>query len=280
MSGLRRCYSVLKRAIWGFIEHDGSAVAGYMAYAGLLAIFPFLLFATNFLGHVIGDEGIAPTMDFLFTSLPDHVAKTIEPALRQAVEGRSSSIASFSAAVAVYVASNGFDALRMALDRAYGSTGKRSFWLSKLVSLVFTLGGVFAFGVLAVSIILAPIIVSFAAQWTAIDLSSTLLWHQARYGLGAAVLVLFLLAIHRHLPCARPTPRVWPGVFLTTFLWIALASLISIYFQYAPSYAITYGTLAGVIASLLFFYLTGAIFIFGAEFNAALSPEIDPENNA
>jgi membrane protein len=34
---------------------------------------------------------------------------------------------------------------------------------------------------------------------------------------------------------------------------------------------VTYGTLAGVIITLMFFYLTGATIIFGAEVNAALN---------
>ena len=44
----------------------------------------------------------------------------------------------------------------------------------------------------------------------------------------------------------------------------------SVYLAYAPDYAVTYGAFAGVIVTLLFFYLTGAAVIFGAEVNAAL----------
>lgn len=263
---------VLKRAILGFVRDDGAALAGYMAYTALLAIFPFLIFATSLIGEVIGEEGIAPTMTFLFEAIPYHVARTIEPALREAVAGRGSGVAGFSAIAAIYVASNGFEALRVALDRAYDTQSVRSFWLSRLVSVTFTLGGVFAFGLLVVSIILGPILMSFAREWFDYD-GSLGVWHKARYGIGIAVLILFLMAIHRHLPGRRPSVPLLPGVLVTTVLWIAMASLFSVYFSYVPSYTITYGTLAGVIASLLFFYLSGAIFIFGAEINAALDPQ-------
>lgn len=264
---------VLKRAIWGFVRDDGAALSGYMAYTALLAIFPFLIFATSLIGQIIGEEGIPPTMNFLFDSMPEHVAKTIEPALREAVAGRGSGIASFSAIAAIYVASNGFEALRVALDRAYDTSSARSFWVSRLVSVTFTLGGVFAFGLLVVSIILGPILMETARQWFDYDLGSLGLWHKARYLIGVSVLIVFLMAIHRHLPGRRPAVPVLPGVLVTTVLWIAMASLFSVYFTYVPSYTITYGTLAGVIASLLFFYMTGAIFIFGAEINAALDPQ-------
>ena len=50
---------------------------------------------------------------------------------------------------------------------------------------------------------------------------------------------------------------------------VAAASAMSIYLAFAPSYTITYGAFAGVIVTLLFFYITGAIVIYGAEVNAA-----------
>jgi membrane protein len=51
---------------------------------------------------------------------------------------------------------------------------------------------------------------------------------------------------------------------------MALASGFSLYLTMTPGYTVTYGTLAGVIITLMFFYLTGATIIYGAEVNAAL----------
>ena len=54
-------------------------------------------------------------------------------------------------------------------------------------------------------------------------------------------------------------------------VWMALASGFSFYLTLTPGYTVTYGTLAGVMITLMFFYLTGATIIYGAEFNAALN---------
>ena len=64
--------------------------------------------------------------------------------------------------------------------------------------------------------------------------------------------------------------RLWPGVVVTTLMWLAAAGGFSIYLSFTPTYTVTYGTLAGVIITLMFFYLTGATIIYGAELNAAL----------
>jgi membrane protein len=89
---------------------------------------------------------------------------------------------------------------------------------------------------------------------------------------GVLVFVAFLLVMHRVLPGRHVKgSRLWPGVITTTVLWVAAASGFSIYLSYTPSYTVTYGTLAGVIITLMFFYLTGLTIIFGAEVNAALN---------
>ena len=86
------------------------------------------------------------------------------------------------------------------------------------------------------------------------------------------VFIGFLLIMHRVLPGRRLKGcRLWPGVLVTTVLWVALALGFSIYLSYTPTYTVTYGTLAGVIITLMFFYLTGATIIYGAEVNAALN---------
>ena len=90
-----------------------------------------------------------------------------------------------------------------------------------------------------------------------------------RYALGAVVLALGLMGLHRWLPNhQRPLRALLPGVLLTLALWLVGASLFSLYLGTIADYSVTYGSLAGVAITLLFFYLTGALFILGAEYNA------------
>ena len=268
-------YDVVKRAIWGFTANDGSAIAGYMAYTGLLSLFPFLIFTAELLGNMFGEAGITPTMDFLFTVLPYHVVQTLEPAVREVLDARPPDLVSIYAVIALWIASNAFEALRSALDRAYGFVGERHFVVGRLISILFTLGGVASFIVISFFVIVAPTVRALAPDipFVSIPLGTVSRW--MLLGVGTTVMIAFLFVLHYRLPAHRPKGPLVPGVLVTAVLWIALASLFSIYFQYVPSYSVTYGTLAGVIVCLLFFYISGAIFIFGAEINAALDPAID-----
>jgi len=267
-------YDVLKRAIWGFAANDGAAIAGYMAYTALLSLFPFLIFTAELLGAVFGEEGVAPTMDFLFTVLPWHVAQTLEPAVKEVLDARPPDLLSVYAIIAIWIASNAFEALRAALDRAYGLVGERHFVVGRLVSIAFTMGGVAAFIVISLFVIVAPTARALAPDIPFVSIPLGMVSHWVLLGIGTTVMLIFLFVLHYILPAHRPKGPLVPGVLITAALWIALASLFSIYFQYVPSYSVTYGTLAGVIVCLLFFYISGAIFIFGAEINAALDPTI------
>ena len=65
-----------------------------------------------------------------------------------------------------------------------------------------------------------------------------------------------------------PLRAVLPGVLLTLGLWLMGASLFSLYLGTVADYSGVYGSLGGVVITLFFFYLTGALFILGAEYNA------------
>ena len=276
---LLRVWVILKHAVLYFIRDDGSALAGYMAYTALLCLFPFLIFATALTGLLIGVEGITPVMEFLYGAIPGHVAETIRPVLEEVVANRSGKVLGFSALGAIWVASNGFEALRVGLERAYQTTALRSFWVNRLISIGFVFCAVIAFTMLAVLIVFGPQLAALAREYTGIfelvqdyigiKFSSGTLWNYFRYAAGALILIAFLVALHWFLPGKRPGVPILRGVLFTVFLWMLLATAFSIYFQFVPSYAVTYGTLGGVIATLLFFYVSSAIFIFGAEINSA-----------
>jgi membrane protein len=60
---------------------------------------------------------------------------------------------------------------------------------------------------------------------------------------------------------------VVPGAALVTIMWIGAARLLSVYLSHFQQVNLIYGSLGGFIATLLFFYISNIIFIYGAEFN-------------
>ncbi len=280
-----RGIKLLYRAALRFNDDDGAALAGYLAYTAILALFPFLIFATALTGHLIGEPGTAEAMSTVMSVLPDDVASTLRRPIREVLSRQSGGLLTISAAASVFVASNGVEAVRTAFERAYKVEKPMHFLLRRLVSAGLVLVGVVVFAALGLLIVIAPLAVQYTELFLRVlelpggELTVNTVMQAvrvvepyfdvARYIVGAALIWLFLWTLHRILP-ARPMVRMhlWPGILVSVVACTLIATGFSVYLSYAPSYTVTYGTLAGVIVTLLFLYLTGAAVIFGAEVNA------------
>lgn len=265
---IRTLWDIAHEALTRFDEDDGWAMSGYIAYAALLSIFPFLIFAMALAGRLIGPEDSAAVAHALFDLAPAHVAQTLEPVLSEVLDQRTGGFVTLSALVTIYLATNAVEAFRTAFDRAYDVSEPHGFLRRRLVALLFVVAAAVVFILLGSIIILAPLAVDLAVGWLIEEPPAILL--RLRYLVGILFFSAFLFAVHLGLPSRRMPGRVlWPGVAVSTALWLVGAGMFSTYLSYAPSYSITYGALSGVIVTLLFFYLTGAMIIFGAEINAA-----------
>jgi membrane protein len=265
---IRRVWRVSRSAFLRFNANDGSAMAGYIAFSVLLSMFPFAIVAVMVASLIIGAEESRATITALVELLPPNLAETIEPMLLDVVRVDRGSVLTLSAAVALWSSSSGVEAFRTAFDRAYGVTDPRPIWVSRLIAIGVVLLGAATFIVVGVAILFGPLLISLAEEFLGITVPGSIV--ALRYGTGIAVFVGFLVVLHRVLPPWGSVGRLWPGVLVTTFLWFAGATAFSIYLGFAPSFTITYGTMAGVVVAMLFFYLTGAVIIFGAEVNASL----------
>lgn len=249
---------------------QGSVLAGYMAYAAMLAGFPFLIFTITLAGSMIGERYSSEAIEILFEVVPTHVAQTLQPVLLEVMGQDRGGVLTLALLGTIYGASNGVEAIRIGLDRAYDVKKPRNFLFNRLVSVGFVLLSFLIFGALSVLIIFAPLTFTLVEQLTDIDIpAGTII---ARYSVGAVLLYCLLWLMHRILPAREMSSmRLWPGIAASMIIWVTAASAMSVYLAYAPSYAVTYGALSGVIVTLLFFYVTGVAIICGAEINAVIN---------
>jgi len=261
------------RALWTAQErfhlNDGWAMAGFIAFSGLLSIFPFLIVAATMIGIFVGEARSAEIIDALFAIAPEHVAMTLEPVVHEVLGKQSQRVLTLSALFAIWVASNAVEAFRTAFDRAYAVADPRHFVKNRILAIIMVFVGAIVAALLGLMIIFSPLVMLMAERITGgpIPLAAGYL----TYGFGILVFFGFLLVMHMILPGRTLSLRMlWPGVLVTTIMWLAAAGGFTLYLTFTPTYTVTYGTLAGVIITLMFLYLTGATIIFGAELNAAL----------
>ena len=262
---VRRLYG----AGWRLSDHDGLTVAGYMAFAAFTSLFPFLIFLAA-LASVLGTTKTAnETIEGLFLFLPTDVAQTLAPAVHQVMAGHHGGLLTIGVLATLWTASSGVEALREALDRAYEVRELKPIWWRRLQSMAMVVVGALTLFVASLAVILGPVLWRVLETFGRPSEEEAVIWILGRYAIGAVGLALGLTALHRWLPNHHLSVRaIVPGVLLTLALWLVGASLFSLYLGTIADYSVTYGSLAGVAITLLFFYLTGALFILGAEYNA------------
>jgi membrane protein len=261
---------IVWRAILHLLEDGGMTFAGHIAFMTLFSLFPFLIFLTTLAGELGQSLAAREFIQMGLEALPKEVSQAIRPAIEQVISTRSTGLMTVSILASLWAVSSGIEALREALNRAYGVAEPRSIWFCRLQSLLFTV--VFSVCIIAAMIILViwPVALSYVAPLLKLHWRSTLFYEAGRYILAILLLYLVVAVLYRWLPSRHlPRPEILPGAAVTVVLWLLLASLFSLYLQNLTRFTVTYGSLGGVVVTLMFFYISGLIFIFGAEINSA-----------
>ncbi len=270
-TAIRLAYKVVFDAIWHFSEDDGWAMASHVALSTLLAIFPFLIFGTA-LGSFLGADQFADTaVHLIFDTWPESIAAPISSEVVAVLTTPRGGLLTVSVLAAAYFASNGVEALRVSLNRAYRVSETRYWYVTRLASLGFVIAGVLALAVISIVLVAAPLAVRATGRWQPF-LAYVYSWVES-WGLFGTILVLFigLLIAHLWLPAGRRRiADVLPGILLTLLAWGLGAYVFASYLATFANYVSTYAGLASIMIALVFLYIIGVIFILGAEINAAL----------
>ncbi len=274
-----RAIGVLRR-VWTGAYYDGFIHAGNLAYMAILALFPFFVTMTavfTLLGE--SDQREASVHAFL-TALPPMVAAVLEPVARDVVGARSGWLLWAGGLVGLWTVSSLIETIRDILHRAYGTEATQAFWRQRLLSSALIFGAVVTllfslFLQVAISTAQEVITASFPRLETVADVLAASRVIPAVVLFGSIFLLFLSLTPLKYRGKSYPK---WPGAVLVTAWWlsvtVALPSLLHRFF----TYDLTYGSLAGVMIALFFFWLVGLGLVVGAELNAALA--VTPEERA
>lgn len=276
-------FEVMKRVLVG-TYNDGFIHAGNLAYLSLMTIFPFFIVALA-IAKIFGrsEDGMAAVGAFLQT-LPPSVANVLRDPIMEALMARTGNLLWFGAIVGLWTTGSLIETIRDILRRAYGTSGGRAFWEYRLGSIGIIILSVFAvMFAFSLQVMLVGVeqflrtLLPFADEAIAI-VSATRLVPMAV--VGGALYFLFVSLT----PSAYKAKRFpkWPGAVLTALWWYGTTLLLPVMLSTVGGYDLTYGSLAGVMIVLIFFFVIGLGVVIGAELNAALAefPQEEAEAEA
>ena len=264
---------LLWQAYYGFDKDNGWMMAGHIAYMGLFALFPFLIFLVALAGFLGQGEAANTSVELGLELLPDDVASALKPAIDEVRSAPHAGLMTFGILATLWASSSGLEALRHALNLAYAVADQPAFWRTRLESLLLTILAAIVVIVVMVLLVGIPLVVD-TLQVVFRETAGTPpedFFASSRDALGFLLLLGLLMLLYRVLPNVRlRATEIVPGALLAWALWLAVVWGYSVYLRSVPSFSITYGSLGGTVVTLFFFYISAFLFVFGAEFNSVL----------
>lgn len=258
-------------ALKKFMADDMPTYSAALAYRLLFSLFPFLIFLTTLVGFL----GVPHFFDWMREQaayvLPAPAMEQVNAVLGE-LQARQAGLMSVAIAVSVWSASAGMLGTMNALNVAYDVKERRAGWKRFLVSILYTLALAVMLLTAAGAMITGPAVLTWVAGYAGIDALLLTLWSWLRWPIAVLILLAVVVLVYWAAPNVRQRFRVIvPGALIAVSAWIGASLAFGFYVQNFASYNKTYGSIGAVIVLLLYFFLSAAVMLFGAEVNAVLA---------
>ena len=269
-------FELAKRVIVGTWS-EGLIHAGNLAYLSLLTLFPFFIVAAA-VARLFGQtgQGMHTVQAFLHT-VPPSVAALLAKPIADVLAARSGMLLWFGAIVGLWTTASFIETIRDILRRAYGITARKSFWQYRLTSIGLIIASVILTLVAFSAQVILLAVAEFIARLLPLSADVARLVSLSRIAPGIALFIALYLVFYSLTPSKYRYSKCpkWPGALLTATWWVVVTALLPPVLSRLGNYDLTYGSLAGVMITLIFFFLVGLGLVMGAHLNAALAEDPD-----
>jgi membrane protein len=281
MAAHDRQQGIVGRFVSGLREHDVSGLSAEMAYRFLFAVFPFSLFVAA-LGAVVAgwlrvDDPAGRIVAALGDNLPAELATAIRPELERLLTTARTDLVLIGAIAALWAATGGTNALTKGIHRAYEVEEQRPFVLRYAIAVGLTILG--AIGLIAafVTIVGGAMVTEELASRLGLEQQAWTVLQWLRLPAVLIVLVVAVSILYRY-ASSVVVPWRWIVAGSTVFAlgWLVATIALAFYATSVADYGATYGSLGGVIVLMLWFYVTAAMLVIGAEVTALLARTYSP----
>ncbi|MCE7963455.1 MAG: YihY/virulence factor BrkB family protein, partial [Acidobacteria bacterium ACB1] len=269
-------WKVFFSKLWDrILETDIFDRSAQTAFFFTFALFPLLFFIVSLFGLVIGttDTLREELFSYLHRLMPAVVYTLVSTTLLEIVRNSSSTKVILGLAAALWAASAGVDAIRNALNAVYSLKEYRSWWQTKLQSVLMTLAMVLLVGGVLLVMFYGGRFATSMSETAGVTVTSFWIVAGIQWITIVAILLVACELIYNLLPAFRPRRWIWlnAGSVVAIVSWIVLTGAFRLYLQYFNSYDRTYGSLGAVIVTMLWLYFTAMSVMIGGIINVVVS---------
>lgn len=273
---LRGWWRVVHRTWTRFGDDHVTLLAGGVAFAWFLALFPGLIAAVMIYGLVMDPADVESQVSSVASGLPAEAQTLLTNQMNDIANSSSQGLSIgliVSLAVALWSTSAGIAGLVEAVNVAYDEEETRNFVVKRGLAIVLTLGFLI-FLALAIGLIaVLPVVL----EQLSIGAAATSVIKVVQWA-GLVVLVIVGLGVIYRIGPDRDVPKArWLslGAVTAAVLWIIASAAMAVFVDNFGSYGKTYGSLAGVVVLMLWLWITAIAALLGAEINSQVETQTE-----
>lgn len=259
---------------------DAMGMAAQIAFYALLGLFPFMMFLLSLISSFTVTEHLRePLLTALKDQMPPEAADYVTNIVLEILPQHNQGLYIFGLLAGLWGASMAIGALITTINRAYNIRPRRNIVYQKILAIGLTIG-LSGIWLLALSIVLAgQNNLQHVYEWLGIASPTNTFWTSIRLPMAFVLNLMVVSVLYYVAPEAKQKFRwVVPGALTSTILWFAASSAFRYFLANFGQYNKTYGSLATLVVLLIWLWISGLLFLLGAEINALMKrmEEDDP----
>lgn len=263
-------HRVMVHTVKEFLDDEMSTYASALAYQMLFSLFPFLLFLIALIGFLHLPDFFSWLRLQSELVLPPQALEQVNPVIDQLQQSKGG-LLSVGIVIALWTASAGVRLMMSAMNAAYDVVEGRPVWKRIPLSIFYTVGIAGMLLAAAALMVLGPQVMSWVASQVGMEEIIVTVWTVLRWPAIVILMMVAVALIYYVMPDVKQEFRfITPGSVLAVVVWIIASLGFGYYVKTFADYNAMYGSIGAIIVLLLYFYISAAVLLLGAEMNAAI----------
>jgi len=265
---------VLRQTVREFSADECTDLAAALTYYSILAIFPAAIALVSLLG-VVGQAGssVKTVVDVLRPLVSTQTLDLVQKSLTGIATSPGAGIGLIVGILgALWSASGYVSAFGRAMNRIYEIDEGRPFWKLRPVMLLVTLVAVLLVALVLVMLIVSGGLASSIGATIGVGSQAVTIWNYVKWPVIVLIVMVIVALLYWATPNVRQPKFRWlsAGALAAIVIWVIASIAFAFYVATFSSYNKTYGSLAGVVVTLLFLWITNVALLFGAELDSEI----------
>ena len=263
-----------RKVLREFSDDQCTDQAAALTYYAVLAVFPALLALFSLLG-VVGraPQAVKAVTDIMKPLVSKEMLNTFTPVLETLAKSQGAGLALIlGLAGALWSASGYVGAFGRAMNRIYEIDEGRPFWKLRPLMILITLGAVLLSALVLVMLIVSGGLAQSIGDKIGVGDTAVTIWNIAKWPVIGVIVMMVVALLYYATPNVKQPKFRWlsVGAGVAIVIWVLASIAFAFYVANFSSYNKTYGSLAGVVVTLLWLWITNLALLLGAEIDSEM----------